>query len=50
VRIAIWRKFRVGEEVIWTSVPWTERMEDESERRDRKRDKNVWAGRIFGGV
>lgn len=32
------------------SVPSTERMEDEGERRDRKRDKKVCAGRMFGGV
>jgi hypothetical protein len=48
--MAICRKLSVGEEVIWTSEPWTERIEDVGWRRDRKRVKNVWAGRMLGGV
>jgi len=48
--MAICRKFRVGEDVIWTSDPCTERIEDVGWRRDRKRVKKVWAGRMFGGV
>lgn len=48
--MAICRKFRVGEDVIWTSDPCTERIEDVGWRRDRKRVRNVWAGRMFGGV
>jgi len=48
--MAICRKFRVGEDVIWTSDPCTERIEDVGWRRDRKRVRNVWAGKMFGGV
>lgn len=36
--------------IISDSEPDTERIEDVGDRRDRKRDRNVWAGRIFGGV
>jgi hypothetical protein len=48
--MAICRKFSVGEDVIWTSDPSTERIEDAGWRRDRKRVKKVWAGRMLGGV
>ena len=52
MRIAIWRKLSVGLGVIIISdsEPETERIEDVGDRRDRKRDRNVWAGRMLGGV
>jgi hypothetical protein len=48
--MAIWRKLRVGLAVISISVPQVLRIEEEGERRDRKRVRNVWAGRMLGGV
>lgn len=27
-----------------------ERIEDDGDRRDKKRERKVWAGSIFGGV
>jgi hypothetical protein len=36
--------------MISDSEPEIERIDDVGDRRDRNRERNVWAGRILGGV
>jgi hypothetical protein len=36
--------------MISDSEPEIERIEDVGDNRDRNRERNVWAGRILGGV